>query len=205
MERRLGAWVDDLNLQFKSIDQRPDHPAAGEVVYRIKDVFTTRNGSWEPSSEFGAMDVIDAWAREAYLRAEFDDAGADHHLFAAVLGLDGQLMRNVSVKYWSDGFDKLGDPAYAGYAYQNTKPQSGWANNVISSGSNYYPWDGQVGPWCWTLADGAAEVVCGGGLPANNHVSTFVVWQAVPVSQDDGTVNFAHKIFLPTIMGGAAD
>lgn len=181
IERRISEWVDHYNMQIKSLDQRPDNPDPdSDVVYEIKDVFTTYMGSWEPSDQPGS---VPQWARDDYLTAEFLEAGADHHLFGAVIGRDGQFIKNMPVTYWSDGFDRLGDPEYDGYIHEKTKESSGWANMFMASGSSFVPERGESGPWCW-MPDGASEVMCGGGLPANHHLSTFVVWQEV-VRKDD--------------------
>lgn len=191
---RLGEWVEPFNLTVKRIHERPDQPS-GEVVYLLKDLFTTRDGSWDPANTPGA---VSQWAREAYLKPlgspnYFDDAGADHHLFAAVIGLDGNLIPNAEIRFWSDGFEKLGDPAYTGYVTQRTKQHSGWANVVLFGSSSYVPERGERGPWCWAPV-GAAEVVSGGGMPAKQHVSMFAVWQAVKVPPP---VALEHKAFLP--------
>jgi hypothetical protein len=176
---RTSEWITPLNLKVRPCEQRPDAPG-GDVVYRVKDIFTTRDGSWEPSSALGALPQ---WARESYLRPwgvpdYFDDAGGDHHLFARVLDQQGNPLKSEGlVRYWSDGFAKLGDPTYQGYVRMTPKAGSGWANQVIFS--SYVPERGESGPWCW-CPEGAADVVVGGGLPANNHISTFVVWQAEP-------------------------
>lgn len=178
---REGRWIKELRIEQRTIDQRPDKPAPiNGVVYMLKDLFTTRDGSWEPSDNRGSADQ---WAREAYLRPAgspdyFDDAGGATHLFAAVIGLDSKLTRNHPIYAWSDGFDKLGDKAYQGYKILHPKERSGWANLFMSASSSYVPERGEQGPWCWCPA-GAADVVVGGGLPARQHVSTFAVWQAV--------------------------
>lgn len=209
VERRMGSWTDYLNVSIKTIAERPDHPPVGNVIFVIKDVFTTRDGSWEPSNVMGS---VDAWARDAYLKPfgapdYFDDAGADHHIFAHVLGLDGKPIPEAEIVFWSDGFHMLGDPAYDGWITRTTKPHSGWANIPIEAGSNFVPERGESGPWCWAPR-GAAEVFCGGGMPAKNHVSFFVVWQAVrapsvtppPVQPPDlGDYN----TWLPIVIGGA--
>jgi len=109
----------------------------------VKDIFTTRNGSFEPASEPGS---IPQWARDAYLNANFLEAGANHHLFAAIMGLDGELIKNHEIRYWSDGFDKLGDPDYTGYVREQTKASSGWANTVIFASSAYAPARDESGP-----------------------------------------------------------
>jgi hypothetical protein len=199
VNRRLGTWVDELGLQIKGLADRPDRPA-GDTVYLIKDVFTTRDGSWEPTAVYGS---IDQWAREAYLKPVgdpeyFDDAGADHHLFAAILDLEGRLVKSFPITYWSDGFAMLGDPTYAGYATQFTKEKSGWGNLVMGPSSSYVPERGEHGPWCWMPQGLPAEVMCGGGMPAKQHVSVFVVWQAVPAGGLDRE-DFDHTIYLPFV------
>ncbi|MCC9074815.1 M23 family metallopeptidase [Litorilinea aerophila] len=206
--RRLSPWVEHYNLRIQSLDARPDHPQ-GDIVYLVKDIFTTRDGSWEPSDQPGS---VPQWARDDYLKPfgapdYFDDAGGDHHLFAAVIGLDGQLMRGKEIVYWSDGFDKLGDPTYNGYIYRQTKEQSGWANIITGPGSSYVPERGESGPWCWAPT-GAAEVVCGGGMPSKHHISMFVVWQAVRREdlggQPAGGEDRDHSIFLPFVSASPA-
>jgi hypothetical protein len=184
---------------------------AGDYVYLIKDIFTTRDGSWEPSSVYGG---VDQWARDAYLKPfgdpeYFDDAGADHHLFAAILDKDGKLLKNMDMLYWSDGFAQLGNPAYNGYVqgsngfrYPRTKERSGWANIVLDAGSNYVPERGESGPWCWTPFGLPAEVMCGGGMPAKQHISVFVVWQAVARGSvtTPGLPDGDLKIYMPGVM-----
>ncbi len=207
--RRKSAGAEHMNLAIRSLDERPDAPG-GEIVYFVKDIFTTQDGSWEPSDK---QYTIEQWARDAYLKPfgapdYFDDAGADHHLFAAVIGLDGQLMKLKDIQFWSDGFDKLGDPSYNGYVFRQTKDKSGWINIPIEGGSSFVPERGEMGPWCW-VPTGAAEVVCGGGMPAKQHVSTFVVWQAFRRDElgeageepDDGG---DHNIFLPWVSAAPA-
>ena len=120
---RISDWAQKFNLAVKRCEERPDQPQ-GEIVYRVKEVFTTLLGSWEPSSDYGA---IPQWARDAYLKPwgavdYFDDGGADHSLFALVLDLDGKAVKTEKlVRYWSDGFAKLGDPGYTGYALDDAK------------------------------------------------------------------------------------
>jgi hypothetical protein len=191
--RRISPWVAHYNMRHSGLINRigrldtqtaatnpdkPDDPEA--LVFLIKDIFTTRNGVWEPDGEPGS---VPAWARADYLRPigapdYFDDAGGDHHLFAAVIGPDGTLMRNQRIAFWSDGLEQATLTTYRGFIYRDTKAHSGWANVVIGPGSSFVPERGESGPWCWAPV-GAAEVMCGGGLPALHHISTFAVWQAV--------------------------
>lgn len=217
VEQRFGDWIDDFNMRVISFADRVDADAElanADVVYVLKDLFTTRDGSWEPSDKPGS---IQTWARE-YLKPfgapdYFDDAGGDRHLFAAVIGLDGELLKHKQIIYWSDGIAKLGDPAYDGFVYRETKDKSGWINIPIGPGSNFVPERGESGPWCWAPS-GAADVVCGGGLPAKQHVSTFAVWQAVKKSDliatepDEGQPDEKEEqkegkttIFMPFVAG----
>jgi hypothetical protein len=202
VERRISEWIPHYNVRIMPITARPDRPS-GDVVYVVKDIFTTHNGSWEPDALPGSLPQ---WARDAYLKPlnapdYFDDAGADHHLFAAVIGPDGNLIRNHEIQYWSDGFEMLGDDSYDGYVHRMTKEKSGWANIVTGPGSSFVPERNESGPWCWAPS-GAAEVVCGGGLPANQHISFFVVWQAIAAgggSTDDDQEDWDTDTFIPTV------
>ncbi len=213
VSQRISEWAKQMNLVSRSLDERSDAPADDTgYVYVVKDIFTTRNGSWEVDELPYSLPI---WARMSYLRPwgapdYFDDAGADHHLFAAVIGPDGNLLPNHKVYFWSDGFEKLGDPSYSGFIERTTKHHSGWTNIPIGPSSAFWPGEGQSGPWCWA-PEGAAEVIQGGGLPGKQHVSTFVVWQAVrrtvaPGVGDTGEAISTkdHNTFLPFVFGPSA-
>lgn len=173
---RIGQWIAPLNITVCPIAQRPDQPVAKNgVKYQLKDLFTTANGSWDPSDKPGS---IDPWAREQYLTPLFSEAGAATHLFAAVIGLDGQLIHGKQIVFWSDGIDKLVDPNYQKYIFQYTNERSGWCNLFMAPSAGYTPERGEAGPWCWSPV-GASDVIVGGGLPNRQHVSIFAVWQAV--------------------------
>ena len=182
MTVRISNWIHHFNLKIVPIQDRPDAPPPqSDIVYVIKDVFTTRDGSWDPSSIPGS---VTHWARDAYLRPwsapdRFDDAGGDHHLFGRVEGLDGKFIPDAPVIYWSDGLDKLADPNYNSYTHRDTKTHSGWCNIPISGGSSFVPERGESGPWSWCPQGAPAEVLVGGGMPAKWHVSFFAVWKAV--------------------------
>ena len=202
VERRISDWIPHYNVSVQPLMARPDNPS-GDVVYILKDLFTTRSGSWEPLALPGS---VPQWARDDYLKPVnapdyFDDAGGDHHLFAAVIGLDGKFVRNHEIVYWSDGFEMLGDPDYMGYVRRMTKERSGWANVITGPGSSFAPERNESGPWCWAPA-GAAEVVCGGGLPLNHHISFFAVWQAIPATESgtpDSDKDWNNETYIPTL------
>ena len=174
---RISDWAQKFNLSVKPCEERPDQPQ-GDIVYRIRDIFTTLLGSWDPSDGYGA---IPQWARDAYLKPwgaddYFDEGGADHNLFALVLDLDGKPVKaGTLIRFWPDGFAKLGDASYTGYLRLDPKPRSGWAN--IDIWNNFTPENHEHGAWCW-CPEGASDVIVGGGMPNKHHVSTFAVWQA---------------------------
>lgn len=174
-QTRFGQWIAPLRLTVCPISERPDQPLARNgIKYYLKDLFTTRDGAWQPSDKPGG---VDAWAGQ-YLTPNFDDAGAATHLFAAVIGVDGKMVNGQHIVFWSDGIEKLADPNYQKYISQYTKERSGWCNLFMSPSSSYAPERGESGPWCWCPA-GASDVIAGGGLPNRQHVSIFAVWQAV--------------------------
>ncbi|HCB14178.1 MAG TPA: hypothetical protein DEP36_11520 [Gammaproteobacteria bacterium] len=53
---RISDWAKQLNVIIQ-----PATVAVGQPVLRVKDIFTTRDGSWEPSQALGS---IPQWARD---------------------------------------------------------------------------------------------------------------------------------------------
>lgn len=157
----------------------PATVAAGQPVYRVRDIFTTRDGSWEPSGVPGA---IPQWARDAYLRPwgapdYFDDGGGDHHMFGAIVdATTNRTIKPAAIHYWTWTDN-------ANHVTMPVKDKSGWANvlmfNIFYPDLDADPNTGARGAWAWTPAvDGiAADVVKGGGMPFDWHVSFFITWE----------------------------
>lgn len=169
-----GVAPFESNILLREMETRPDWrvPASGDYVYVLRDLWPQVEGSAESWPQ---------WARDSYLKpwgdpCGNDAAGGDHHLFAVTTGTNEQcgVSHNKLHMAWTDGFAKLGDPNYTGYVTQTATATHGWVNWVNVNG--YYPDQGQRGPWCW-CPFGYADVVDGGGLPYNRHVSWFGVWQ----------------------------
>lgn len=161
-ERRFSEGADFMGLTVEP-------PSSGSIKYRLVDIFTTLNGSWEVGDQ-PAPYGIEQWARDAYLTSAFDDAGASTHLFAHILDQYGNIAAHREVKYWT--------PAYDGNdTIQLTKSHSGWANIALFPASSFSPENNERGVWAWGPPGG--EIVMGGGLPNRHHVSTFAVWQEV--------------------------
>jgi hypothetical protein len=154
----------------------PRAPLPGAAhAYELRHLFTTQNGSWDPSGR--PYDVPD-WARLAYLKAPndpqyFDDAGGDHHLFARVEDEQGNPLP-TPIRFWSRDGQHIESKSTA-------DKKSGWAN--IPIWSSFSPDRAEQGPWLWG-PDGALAVAVadGGGLPNNEHVSSFAVWRRVALS-----------------------
>lgn len=164
-----------------NIAVQPAIVSAGQPVYRIKDIFTTRDGSWEPSSVPGS---IPQWARDTYLKPfsspdYFDDAGADHHILGGVYDeATGRMNKSATIHYWTYTDN-------ANHVRVKVKDKSGWANIVMF---NFYnPADGNRGPWAWCPETNGipADIVSGAGMPNNWHVSFFATWV---LAQGDGPV-----------------
>lgn len=174
---RISDWATKFNVEIV-----PAVGAPGETIWRLVDFFTTRDGSWEPSGQPGS---VPQWARDAYLKPlghpqYNDDGGADRHLFGAVMDA-GALVPFFPIEYWTHTDN-------GNRNVQHSK-KHGWANMAMYGGSSFVPERGERGPWAWKPASVKADIVIGGGLPANQHVSWFAVWKPEVVAvvvPDDG-------------------
>ncbi|MEZ4611043.1 MAG: hypothetical protein R2838_12500 [Caldilineaceae bacterium] len=73
------------------------------------------------------------------MKPEFLEVAGQPSSVRSGVGRRGQLhVKNQPVVYWSDGFDKLGDPGYDGYVTERTKESSGWANMFIGGGGSSF-------------------------------------------------------------------
>lgn len=185
---RLGKGIVNQNMSVIPFNERADFNPANmtpdTLVWRLIDAFTTHNGDWNPNDSDPW--AIDQWARDTYLFPPNDpkynrEGGADHHLQICVQGTDSARLNQAGVAYSSDGPHTL-QPATASVVLKTTLDH-GWANIPIygndeeGNGSTSYP--PIPGPWSMTKAPGMADILTGAGLPVNNHVTTFGVWQAI--------------------------
>lgn len=164
---RISKWAQEFGITVEPVTGNP-----GETVYKVVDIFTTRDGSWEPSNTPGS---VPQWARDAYLKPwgslqYFDDAGAATNLFGG-LWLNGNMIPHGTMRFWTYGDN-------ANHVDQRVK-LSGWANIPLWPSSSFVPDRGERGPWAWQPKGVAADLVKGGGLPQRWHVSTFAVWTPV--------------------------
>ena len=168
---RVSDWATKFNVTIIPAAGQP-----GETIYRVRDLFTTRDGSWDVSGKTGS---VPQWARDTYLKPGNhpqynDDAGADHHIFGAVAQGD-RLQPHGTIHYWT--FNDNGN-----HTDQRVKLH-GWANIVMWSSSSFVPERGERGPWAWAPKGVNADIVIGAGMPANQHISFWAVWEpyTVPV------------------------
>lgn len=147
-------------------------PNASGQVYRIRDIFTTRDGKWDVD---GAPGGIEQWARDTYLKPfgapdYFDDAGGDHHMFGGVYNEEHRNMENNAVIHywtWTDDANHVDTPV---------KVKSGWANVLMFNKFDHTK--GTQGAWAWKVkSDIPSDIIKGGGMPGMGwHVSYFVSW-----------------------------
>lgn len=164
---RISEWARGFGIEVLPATAMP-----GETVYRVRDIFTTRDGRWDVSTTPGS---VTAWARESYLKPVghaqyFDDAGGATNLFGAVAGQSTLTPGSMFV------FHTYADQSNW---VERVAKRSGWANISLVASSAYAPDRGERGPWAWAPKGVNADLVIGGGLPNRWHVSTFVVWEAI--------------------------
>jgi len=182
-ERRTSEVYKEFNMSLSQVNVTgmQDH----EYVWVLKDFWTTHKGSWEVDTSDPWS--LPQWARDDYLtdwghECNFDDAGSDHSVFAAFLPEDFTsgpvgcaLLKNAGTVYWTDINDLVAT---------NTKEQSGWAHVNMYASSKFFPDKGETGPWSWCKGGKGysnTDVIIGAGLPYQNHVSFFAVWQKMTV------------------------
>jgi hypothetical protein len=159
------------------------HPENVDGYFKLESLFTTYNGSWEPSNHIYSIPL---WAREMYLRPfgasdYFDDAGADHHIFA------GAFKVNEVGYYRRTGIDQYtalysSDKWREDTIVRKQTKKHGWANIVMFASSSFSPERGETGPWQWTI-ENSDSVIVGGGMPNKHHVSIFAAWTFTTESQ----------------------
>lgn len=204
-----GAGPNGLNLQVIPFRERTDFDASrmlpSSLVWLVRDIFTTHNGSWDVETQAaikaarvseaerreeneavlaGPLFGIDQWARDAYLFPPNDprfctEGGADHDILVCVQGPDGARLQHAGVVFSSDGPAWLQPPTDLDHVVRMDTKSHGWCNlTMFSPGSLSYP--PALGPWTiGKLSEVAAsDLVIGPGLPWNWHVSTMIVYQA---------------------------
>lgn len=211
MEQRISEWLPvradgkGLNIEVIRYEDRADKdawPSGDGKVWRLKDAASTRDGSWET---VGLQWGMVQWFRDTYLKPvddphHCDAGGADHNIIVALLDEAGNFIGLSTAKVMQWWYDALTAPntntSTDSFAWKTTDGK-GWLDFIMAGGSGgslYYPEQGQHGPYKIAI-NGASDVVWGFGMPVNNHVSDFLVFQLVsgdPLPPDpppaDGTV-----------------
>jgi hypothetical protein len=181
VNRRLTDFMSNFGYSIVEKEARPDLAFWGQPseVYDLIDVFTTVDGTWDPSDKVGSIPV---WARNSYLRSLSDpyycgDLGGATHMFILVLDQHGVPAEGTQTIYWSSGLGSLPPRKDDSYVYRSTG-HHGWSNCYMEHhGSGYTP--PNRGPWCMAPS-GVADVLEYVGLPYSWHISTFGVWKARP-------------------------
>jgi hypothetical protein len=148
---RIGKGAKACNVEIL------ETPA--NAKWQVKDVFTTIHGHWyfENHEEYG----IPTWAIDDYHQP--GELGGSNHLNVRIQDKNGKAILDHDVTWQNSGANRTSRPP---------NPKTGWADIPIFN--NFKPEFGENGGWeHGTLHD--YYYVKLGGLPNNNHMSTFVV------------------------------
>lgn len=162
---RISEGVKRLNLSI--VDKKKGD-------YELVELFTTQDGSWEPSNKYFSVPL---WAL-TYLPG-FTSAGAATHAFVRVEDTNRKPI-TIDVRFGSAAIST------------NSKPEM-WAIQQVSG--NYKPDHGERGSMTIDFP-AARQRIEGVGLPWNNHVSVFAIYRqmveqskppvVVPPARPDG-------------------
>ena len=142
MTIKLGSYVDDFNLKIIPFEQRVDKAFwTSGPYYRIIQVFTTRDGSWQPSTNPGSIDqwAVDAW----HSGADWKGAGGTNNFFIKVLDKAGNVVVGKGLYYWQGAMTS--DPTKLTNINQKTTWNDGTENLPVWD--SYNPSLGQMGKW----------------------------------------------------------
>ncbi len=122
--------------------------------YRVRDVFTTHNGSWLPKDD-------DAYSLPAWLERQPDQPGGAEHIYVRLSAATPDDNPVPWVKFATD-------------IVVESQPlgRYRWAN--MPALNVYHP--PALSGWRHWLEENG-QIVVGGGLPDGEHVSLFVVWE----------------------------
>ncbi len=140
---RISAGADAAGVQITGTPNK----------YRVRDVFTTHNGSWQLNDS--------VYGLPAWLERQPDQPGGAEHIYVRLSAATPSDVNPPWVKFATDIIiesQPLGRYRWANMPALNTyspPAQSGWRH--------------------WLEGDG--QIVVGGGLPDGEHVSLFVIWE----------------------------
>ena len=122
--------------------------------YRVKDVFTTHNGSWQP-------DENDVYSLPDWAFEQPDHPGGAEHIYVRMAAATPENMPLPWVTF-----------AISIVSMPQMLSRYRWTNMPTL---NTYSPPAQSGWRHWLEEDG--QIVLGGGLPNGEHVSLFVIWE----------------------------
>lgn len=135
-------------------------------MYKVVDMFTTRDGSWTPNGELYSITPEMA----SKYGADAKELGGATQIFVKLIGGPGSQIRFFTV---------------AGFVETHPAKENGWANcSMANPGSGYNP-NNNTGPWSVMADTQPSEIVSGIGLPFGWHVSTFIVYEWVEDGDPD--------------------
>jgi hypothetical protein len=193
MAQRIGTWIlgtGGLNLKLIRHEERPDKEQWKDgPFYRIKDVFSVIEGSWE--LEPGRKYSIDEWARSEYWQgARWSSTGA-HNFHVMVLDKAGNPMMGNGILFRQNDWS---------WQPENVHQASLKGDADVYLFNSYAPQRGEHGSWIGTTL-GKADALAGVDMPLNEHVTVFCVLQEseetpAPDPAPDPTGDLAELIAL---------
>lgn len=200
MGQRIGTWIlgeNGLNLRLIKYEDRPDAEQwKNGPVYRIKDVFSVMNGSWELTP--GKKYSIDQWAKTDYWDGAKWSSTGDHNFHIMVLDKAGTPVIGKGILFrqndwlWADG---------------NVYQASLKGDADVYLFNSYAPDRGEHGSWIGTTV-GKADALAGVDMPLNEHVTVFMVLQESeevtpdPDPNPEPTGDIAELIALQKVANG---
>lgn len=180
--RRLSSAFETSHVTILPFDKRQDFDIAkmraDTVIYQFVDGFTSLKGNWDNQ---GSVWDVPAWARKDYLfppdhPLNLPSGGGDHNIFVRVDRGRESPVKGRGILWTSDGPENL-QPPKSGKVTLRDADTNGWNDlPIYGPDSSFVPERGETGPWsvsCMPFSD----IVTGMGLPANEHVSWFLVFR----------------------------
>ena len=170
-----GKWFDKLNQVVVPYEKRADAAKwHGGPIYRLTHAFTCR-GLWEADPRYGG---IDQWAVDMFRSGSMiDGAGSDHDIFVVVYDETGKPMVGKGVLFFTNPCEAWASTNPDAITIQDKRDTRSDGSATVPIFQSYAPDRGEHGAWsCAPL--GQADVLAGIGMPLNEHISTYAVFQA---------------------------
>jgi hypothetical protein len=200
----IGTYIEGrngLNLKLVKYEDRPDAAdLKSDDIYRLEDVFSVMDGSWELTP--GKKYSIDQWAKVKYWDGDKWSSTGDHNFHIMVLDKAGNPMMGKGILFRQNDWH---------WERSNLKDASPKGDADVVLSNSYVPERGELGSWIGT-AVGRSDALVGVDMPANHHVTVFYVLRATaattppppPPTPADSTLTFQQALIVAQAAGTRA-